>query len=285
MEQPHGFTFNDHTGDDPDDEEFDKAMYDQWLNREVVIDDPEQIDRIQSLVRVEERDGRRVLVVKPNALDETLDPYDIDPDDDDPTPYGYDPDDDEDGFDDDGMSASLGELIGGELWPQLDWTDGDNVLGIELAASHLLTRAFLHVIEDVGATTRDDPQPWLTQAAAAESVALAAYTARSIMQAIALGCGHNHMVEEHSKKEREAWEHKAALALDGSDWETIVKNNPDIQRFERAFHRFNDADCRMNQLVELEDREWDARIIATDGEGGFRIQLIEPDPDDDEEES
>lgn len=284
MEQPHGFTFTDHTGDDTDDEtneEFERL----GNENEVVFYDPEEVKLLQSIMRMEERDGQQVFVIKDYQLfDEVYTDYWdywFEPDDYDPA-LDYS-DDDEDGFDDeddDDLPEDLARFIAFNMWASLDWNDPESLTKAAAFVARSLTPAMLELINKTGRTSvYSNPEPELTQALAASGVVGAVGTAADITTCAHLGRRLNHMRENHSKRELKAWQSRAAQALGEHDWNELAEDHPNIESFATAFRRFNDAGCRMDQLVRLEDGMWDARIVATDGESGYRLELSSTAPD------
>lgn len=277
MKQPSGFSFNDeaskpvHTGESFYKKRTEDNATDQtqalpdWPDpgHEIVIDDPEAIARIRGAIREEKRDGKTVLVVRDEVLEDAVD--------------GANPDFDlDDGDAMDGVDFMLPDGV----WGGTDWDDDESVAMHAMFASDSLLPDMWELVVRVDAGTGSADAHDVGSAVAARSVALAARTAAEIHAAMMLGRTDNHLRESHTKEERREWRRRVARLTGYGSWGELVSAHPDLDAFREAFASFNAAGCTEPRDVRVFNGLI-VRIDPVDGEGGFSPALILPTGDDD----
>lgn len=275
MNIPHGFTFNDQTTTPQPIEPDGIIQTDEDTNEpgdEITITDPDTIKQIETqIIHHETRNGKDALIIDETALADILYPDDLmggELDD----GYGDDYDDDE--YDeDDSQDFAV-------IWNNTNWDDPNDILPRAAFLSDSLTQAFWQLQDDF-APHGDDCDFSTGEAVTAIAAMLAMDNAASARLATFLACGHYHVSNFHSKKDRIAWEERIGRIYANTSWDAIIMQYPAIPKLEQAFDRLNASG--MNQLVAINDTGLAVRLRPVDDDGGFDVDIITDNGDDDED--
>lgn len=230
---------------------------DNQSEHELHIDDPELIKEIQQLIRLEEHDGKQVLVVKDYQLYDKLSSIDPESEPD----FDDEPDDNQLDF----------------PWNEFDWNDPNSAHSAAVMLAEALTPALWKMPHALGADGDNEIQHF----AMTEGIRLAAVRASYAHDLVLLGCLSSYY-NMHSKKEREAWRAEICDLLGVVSWGELLVQFPDLPSMERAFDRMGDS--RMNQSVPIKSLGLLLRLIPDpNGSAEYDVELEELYDDEDNE--